>query len=89
MQKKLLIEKMIRRRGLTKHSVFNELEVTRPTFIKLINDTNLLNGYQRFKLATALGIPINVIDEVVNLKETEVTELTNEVLNLITPLKND
>ena len=89
MQKKLLIEKMIRRRGLTKTNVTDDMSITRPTLLKLLEDTNLLNGYQRTKLATTLGVPVEVIDALINLKEADAITITDEILNLIKPLKND
>jgi plasmid maintenance system antidote protein VapI len=80
---------MIRRRGLTKTNVTDDMSITRPTLLKLLEDTNLLNGYQRTKLATTLGVPAEVIDALINLKEADAITITDEILNLIKPLKND
>lgn len=89
MQKKILLEKMIRRRGIKKHNVLQSLEITRPTLIKLLDDTNLLNGHQRIKLANVLGVDVSIIDCIVNNTDNNVTQLTEQILNLIKPITHD
>ena len=88
MKKKQLIEKMIRRRGLTKHVVFQKLNITRPTFLKLIEDVNLLNGHQRKTFSSILGIDVTVLDSLINLSERETERSTTEILNLIKPYRD-
>lgn len=89
MKKKQLIEKMIRCRGICKQDILQSLDITRPTLIKLLHDINLLNGYQRIKLANVLGIDVSIIDCIVNNSEGNLIELTETILNLIKPISND
>jgi len=89
MQKKQLIEKMIRCRGIYKEDVMQSLDITRPTLIKLLADVNLLNGHQRIKLAKVLGIDVGVIDCIINNTDETANELTEAILNLIKPIAND
>ena len=89
MQKKQLIEKMIRCRGINKEDVMHSLDITRPTLIKLLGDVNLLNGHQRIKLAKVLGVDVSIIDCIINNTDGNVNELTEPILNLIKPIAND
>ena len=89
MKKRQLIEKMIRCRGIYKQDVLQSLDITRPTLIKLLNDVNLMNGYQRIKLAKSLGISVMVIDAIISSTNNDLNELTEAVLKLIKPINND
>lgn len=86
MQKKILIEKMIRRRQLCKVDIMYYLNITRPTLLKLLSDVNLLNGYQRYKLAELLCVDVSIIDCLINSNDKELIELTEVFLNLIKPI---
>jgi plasmid maintenance system antidote protein VapI len=88
MQKKILIEKMIRCRGINKQHVLQSLNITRPTLIKLLQDVNLLNGHQRNRLADVLGIDVSIIDCIINTTDKDATELTMAVLNIIKPIQD-
>jgi len=89
MEKKQLLERMIRRRGLKKYHVSEAINCTRPTFNKLMNDTNLMNGHDRNKIALILGIDVSVIVCIINNKEKELTQLSETILNLINPTTHD
>jgi hypothetical protein len=88
MQKKEIIEKMIRCRGIRKEDVIQSLGITRPTFGKLLQDVNSLNGHQRIKLAVVLGVDVSVIDCIINNTDKNVSELTQAVLNIIKPIQD-
>lgn len=89
MDKRQMIERMIRCRGIYKQDVLKSLGITRPTLIKLLNDVDLLSGYQRIKLAKILGLDVSVIDCIINTKDKDAEELTYAVLNIIKPIAND
>lgn len=88
MNKKKLFEAMLRARGITKQYVFMQMNITRPTLIKILNEPMYMNGRQRKKFANILGIDVSFLDSIINY-EKELSQLDVEhILYGITKIKN-
>lgn len=83
--KSILIRKLIRRRKVRNYTIADKLSLSRPTYTKKINDPNLLTGHERTILAEQLGLPIDILDEIINRNYIDVGT-TEILLDLVTPL---
>lgn len=82
MEKKAIIEMMIRKRGINKTIAQKELKVSRPTFIRLINNLDNMKGYQRKIFAHTLGADIELIDYVINCNRFSSDDIHNIILKI-------
>lgn len=63
---KTMIEQLIRKRGLKIKDALEILSITRPTYLRYVNEPMYMNGYQRKQFANMLGIPSQYMDAICN-----------------------
>lgn len=69
-RKKWVIERMLRKRGVTKQYTLEQMEISRVTLLSYLRNPMKMNGYQRQALAQILGIKIELINRVCDSRQT-------------------
>jgi hypothetical protein len=82
MEKKKIVEMMIRKRGINKSIAQRELKVSRPTFVRLISNLDNMKGHHRRMFAETLGTDVELIDHVINCKKFSNDDIHNLILKI-------
>lgn len=85
-QHAFLLRQMIRRRHLTIYRLADRIGVSRVTMGKVIKDPLKMSGYLRRKVSCELGVPVEVIDALINGNGPTKPEHIELVMQLIKPI---
>ena len=85
--KQVVFERMLRRRGVPKKAVSDEIGVVRETLSRLFENPTRMNGMHRAGLAKALGVEVWLIDEIINKKSRFSANDIDAILVCITSIK--
>lgn len=82
-----LMRQIIRRRGVTIVRLADRLGISRVTMAKLVKDPLKMSGYVRRHFAAEIGLPVELLDDLVNGNLPTDAKALATLMEIIQPVK--